>query len=448
MLTFSNTLSGKQEPLNARPGSEITMYVCGITPYDYAHLGHGRVYTTFDVLYRLLTLSGYQVKYCRNYTDIDDKLIAKAEKIYGDKKQFIQVANQYIQAYEQDMVQLNCLEPGVQPRVTDHIDQIISFIAKLIDAGKAYVARDGSVYYSIDTCPDYGKLSKQKLDELLVGARVEVDTDKKNPLDFALWKAEPAGNFYKSPWGYGRPGWHIECSVLARTYLGEHIDIHAGGADLIFPHHENEIAQSEGLFGAPFARLWLHNGFIQINKEKMSKSLGNFFTLRDLFEQFDPMVIRYYLLSHHYKSPVEFAFDDVRAVAKSYARLCRTFADVSFDHSEPLTMDEVTMDPVTDRMVKFLADDLNTPGMLGVLFEALPTLYTYQHRKKTIKKFLQQVMGFSLVPLPVQEVELTPEITELIMLREQARTRKDWKTADELRDRLSLLGYNIHDKKV
>src|SRR3989304_813986 len=325
MIKITNTLSGTKEAFKSREPGKVRLYVCGVTPYDNAHIGHGRVYVTFDMLYRLLHYLDYEVTYCRNFTDIDDKLLNKAEAAFGDRLRYKEIADSYIKSYTEDMRKLNTLPPDYEPRVTENIDAIIAFIQGLIGARKAYVA-NGDVYFHIQAFPDYGKLSKQKLDELRAGARVEVSELKKDPLDFALWKSEPEGQFWKSPWGYGRPGWHIECSALAATYLGKHIDIHAGGMDLIFPHHENEIAQSEGRYGAPFSKYWMHNAFVRVDKEKMSKSLGNFFTLQDVFKNIDPMVIRYYYITHHYRAPLDFSFDDIAAVQKSYQRLCKLFS--------------------------------------------------------------------------------------------------------------------------
>jgi cysteinyl-tRNA synthetase len=270
MIALTNTLTGKKEPFVSLKEMAVNLYVCGITPYDYAHIGHGRVYVTFDILLRMLRLSGYQVTYCRNFTDIDDKLLQRAHKELGDKFRYPEVAQKYIDAYHEDVAALGCYDPEVEPRVTETIPQIIAFIEGLIKNGYAYQV-EGDVYYRIMKCASYGKLSKRKTEDLLVGARVELNEKKENPLDFALWKGEEEGTFWKSPWGYGRPGWHIECSAMAAEYLAPHIDIHGGGMDLIFPHHENEIAQSEGLYGGTFSTFWMHNAFVRINQEKMSK---------------------------------------------------------------------------------------------------------------------------------------------------------------------------------
>lgn len=442
MITVSNTLTNKKETFSPLDADHVKLYVCGITPYDFAHIGHGRCYITFDVLYRLLKTMYPKVTYCRNFTDVDDKLMARAEKELGDKLRYHEVAQRFMDAYTQDMQQLNCLVPDIQPLATGTIDQIIEITQKLIEKGLAYEV-DGDVYYRVKKFKDYGKLSKRKLEDLIAGARVDINEKKEDPLDFALWKAEAEGTFWKSPWGYGRPGWHIECSAMAFKHLGQHIDIHAGGMDLIFPHHENEIAQSEGAYGADFARYWLHNAFVRIDKEKMSKSLGNFFTLRDVFQTFDPMVIRFYILQHHYHSPLDFSFDDIKASEKAYRRLCKTFATsmcpASFDD------EHVQASPLVKELMRFVQDDLNTVGALGVVFENLTDL---QEELCAVKLFLQNILGLTLKPLPEKTVEITPEIQALITEREQARLNKDWKKADQLRDKLVELGVDIQDKQV
>jgi cysteinyl-tRNA synthetase len=443
MITLSNTLTNKKEQFTPLSPDEVKLYVCGITPYDFAHIGHGRCYVTFDVLYRLLKFSYSKVTYCRNFTDIDDKLMARAEKDLGDKLRYHEIAQQFMKAYTQDVTKLNCLPPDIEPLATETIDAIIDIVQKLIDKGLAYEV-DGDVYYSVRKFKDYGKLSKRKLEDLQSGARVTINDKKKDPLDFALWKAEEENTFWKSPWGYGRPGWHIECSAMAGKHLGEHIDIHAGGMDLIFPHHENEVAQSEGVHGADFARYWMHNAFVQLDKEKMSKSLGNFFTLRDVFEQFDPMVIRFYILQHHYRSPLDFSFDDIKASEKAYRRLCKAFAN-STCPSASIDDEHVQESSIFKQLMRFVKDDLNTVGALGVVFENLSDM---QEEQCAIKLFIQNILGLTLKPLPEVVVEITPEIQALIDAREQARVDKDWAKADELRDKLTALGVEVQDKKL
>lgn len=444
LMKLTNTLSGHKEIVHSLQEGRIRMYVCGITPYDFAHVGHGRSAVAFDVLYRVLTFLGYSVTFCRNFTDIDDKLIARAQRELGDELKYHDVARAFMKAYQEDMQDLNCVTPTYEPCVTNHIPEIIEFVQRLIEVGAAYWV-DNDVYFRINTFAEYGKLSKQKLDELRAGARVEVSDKKEDPLDFALWKGEQEGTFFKSPWGWGRPGWHIECSALAYKYLGEHIDIHGGGADLIFPHHENEIAQSESLFGAPFARYWVHNAFVRINKEKMSKSLGNFFTLRDVFKKIHPMLLRFYFLSHHYRAPLDFLFEDIENLRKTYQRLCRVFKDVG---AKTINRHDFEQWMIGKKLLSFLMDDVNTPGMLGVLFEHLSEIEQDKHHAPYVKYLLQEVLGLSLEALPEKTIHMTPEIEQLIHEREEARKAKDWDRADMLRDKLRELGYEVQDKKI
>lgn len=444
MITIFNTLTGKKEIFKPIKEGKISLYVCGITPYDYAHLGHGRVYVCFDLLYRVLQLLGYQVTYCRNFTDIDDKIIARAQKELGDPNKFEQVAQKYMGTFTEDIELLNCLPPQYQPLVTQTIPEIISFVQGLIDQGKAYQS-DGDVYFDISSFPQYGRLSKHKLADLIAGARVEVNEKKKSPLDFALWKhAEHDEPGWNSPWGRGRPGWHIECSAMAQKFLGQTIDIHAGGLDLIFPHHENEITQSEGLNNKQFVNYWMHNGFVRINQEKMSKSLGNFFTLRDVFSKFDPMVVRFYYLNHHYKAPLDFSFDDLQVAQKTYQRLCKFFAPFECKISSVAQTKECS---VVQKMIEFLTDDLNVSGMWGVVFESLAHLQKDPAQLCAVKLFIQEILGLTLEPLPETQVHITPQIKELVAERELARAAKDWKKADELREKLRSLGYEVQDKK-
>jgi|SaaInlStandDraft_2_1057019.scaffolds.fasta_scaffold00097_45 cysteinyl-tRNA synthetase len=445
MLNFTNTLSSKTQEFVPLKPKTVNMYVCGITPNDYAHIGHGRCYITFDILFRLLKFLDYTVTYCRNFTDIDDKLLKRAADELGDKFLYTEVAQQYIDAYHDDMKQLNCLSPDMEPRVTQMIPEIVEFIEKLIKSGHAYEA-NGSVYYSVRSFPDYGKLSKRNIDDLKAGARVDVNDDKKDPLDFALWKKEDEGTFWQSPWGSGRPGWHIECSVMSTTLLGPHLDIHGGGMDLIFPHHENEVAQSEGVHGEPFSRYWIHNAFVQINKEKMSKSLGNFFTLRDVFEKIDPMAVRYYILSHNYNVPLDFSLPDMEASQTAYKRLCIVFEPAQATDS--LSDEDIKKSPIVEKMVAKLEDDLNTAGLLGVLFENLKAIQADPEELLRVKAFLQRVLGITLVPLAEKEVKITAEIQQLLNDRKQAREDKDWARSDAIRDRLNELGVDIQDQKV
>lgn len=435
-----NTLGRRQQPLPQR--KKLLLYVCGVTPYDHAHLGHGRCYVTFDLLFRLLTFLGYEVTYTRNFTDIDDKLINRAEKELNDPTQYLMLANKYIESFHEDMKALNCRSPHYEPRVTQTIPQIISFIEGLIALNKAYVTTVGDVYYDISSFPSYGKLSQRSLDDLQAGARVSVRSDKKSPLDFALWKATDTEPGWDSPWGLGRPGWHIECSAMAKEYLGQTIDIHGGGMDLIFPHHENEIAQSEGLHEKPFSLCWMHNAFVRVNKEKMSKSLGNFLTLKDACKTADPMVLRYYYLIHHYRNPLDFSPEDIAASAKSYQKLCQAFEGI-----EPASRTEILAsdDERIIDLIAALCDDLNVAKFMGLVFEGLSTMGP--NEKALVKGLFNEVLGLDLMPEEKPDIVITPEIQELINQREEARNNHDWATADALRDRLQELGVEVQDRK-
>jgi len=444
-IMLSNTFTGQKEEFKTLTPHTVKMYVCGITPYDLTHIGHGRCYVSFDLLYRLLKFFDYNVTYCRNLTDIDDKILKKARELFGGVDRYSDVTAPMIQSFHDDMHKLNNLPPDHEPRATEAIDEIITFIQGLINAGKAYQT-NGDVYFSIESFPEYGKLSKHKLEDLRAGSRVDISKIKHNPLDFALWKAEPDETFWKSPWGWGRPGWHIECSAMSNKYLGKQFDSHGGGQDLIFPHHENEIAQSESLFGVPMAQFWIHNGFVKIDKEKMSKSLGNIISLKEIFKQFDPMVLRYYFITHHYKAPIDFSFDGLEAAQKAYQRLCKIFDAID------CTEKELDVRPgqleIVNEMLDLLTDDLNTPGMLGVLFENLDTIKENRKMLCVVKGLLQKVLGLVLEPLPEKEVAMTPEIEALIKQREEARIAKDWAKADAIRDKLREIGVEVKDVKT
>ena len=441
---LTNTLSKKKEVFKSIEDKKVKMYVCGVTPYDYSHIGHGRSYVNFDILVRTLKLLGYNVTYIRNITDIDDKLLNRAEKELGDSAKYKEIAEKYTQLYHEDMQALNNLPPTVEPKATEHIEQMITFIKQLIDERKAYLI-GSDVYFDVSSFPEYGKLSGKKLEDLQAGARIKVDERKKNPEDFVLWKGNDQQMFWKTPWGYGRPGWHIECSVMAQDYLGETIDIHGGGMDLIFPHHENEIAQSESLHKKPFAKYWMHNAFINVNKEKMSKSLGNFFTLREVLKSINPMVLRFYFLQHHYKTPIEFNLNDLNAAETAYKKIVKAL--FSKEKVKNYSLEEYEKYNFIKEMIASLCDDLNTPKLLGVLFENLDKIKESPELIEATRSFLNQVLGLTLEQLE-EEKEITPEIEELIKKREQARKEKNWKVADEIRDKLKEKGYELQDKKL
>ncbi len=444
MLRITNSLTGHKEPFNTIFPKKVKLYVCGITPYDFSHIGHGRCYVVFDMIYRYLLFLGYDVQYCRNFTDIDDKLLIKAEKEFGDAFQYGQIAQRYIDAYHQDMKALNCLSPNYEPRVTQTIPQIIAFVEGLIANGSAYQL-DGSVYFRVRSFSGYGKLSKQDINDLRAGARIDVDDQKEDPLDFALWKADAPAVSYQSPWGFGRPGWHIECSAMAQDYFKGSVDIHGGGMDLMFPHHENEIAQSESLYPAPFVKYWMHNAFVRINKEKMSKSLNNFFTLKDILKDFDPMVLRFYFMKHYYRGPLDFSIEDLQVAEKTYKRLIKEFLDT--DIAE-VVLEAAQQNSIVQAMADCLNDDFNTSGLFGVLFESLDNLEQNRQAKAEVKYFLINVMGLTLQPILEKEIEITPEIEMLINARNQARLDKNWGLSDQLRDQLKTLGFVVQDKKI
>ena len=445
MLYLTNTLTGKKELFTSHTAHTITLYVCGITPYSPAHIGHGRCYVSFDVLVRLFLYYGYTIKYCRNFTDVDDKLLHKAHERYGDSNRYLEIAQENIILYHHDMSSLNCTAPTYEPRVTQSIDIIITYIEQLIAAGKAY-QKEGSVYFRVKLFNDYGKLSKQNIDDLRTGVRMHVRDEKEDALDFVLWKKELEGVNWHSPWGPGRPGWHIECSAMARAYLGDHLDIHAGGLDLIFPHHENEIAQSESLLQYDFARYWLHNGLVTINQEKMAKSIGNVFLLQDIHKKCDPILLRYYIIMHHYRSPLEFSWESMHTAQKAYNRLVNAFSKVM---PQKIVQENRHRYSIVAAVLDALYDDLNTPALLGIVFESLIQLAEDTVQAAAIKDILVNVLGLPLVPLIMPSIEITPEIHHLIAERQKARDAKDWVLADTLRDQLKeQYGYEVQDKKV
>lgn len=398
-LFITNTLSGKKELFSPLHDDIVRMYVCGVTPYDDAHIGHGRVYVTFDILYRLLKFLEYKTTYCRNFTDIDDKLLNKAKNEFNDQFRYKEIADRYIHSFHQDVQLLNCLKPDYEPCVTQVIPDIISFIQGLIEKKHAYVV-NGDVYFEVRKFDQYGKLSKRKLEDLKSGARVEVDERKRDPLDFALWKSEPDGTFWQSPWGWGRPGWHIECSVMAEKFLSKHIDVHGGGMDLIFPHHENEIAQSEGLSHGIFAKYWMHNAFVRIDKEKMSKSLGNFFTLKQVFEKIDPMVLRFYYINHNYNTPLDFSFEELEKVQKSYKRLSKVFDKATESNAN------ISESTIVPKLIRSLCDDLNTASMVGELFEQLDDIEQDFNEINYVKYFLNKIVGLEFKQLEEKRLKL------------------------------------------
>jgi len=441
-IKLTNSLTRKKEVFTPIKPNELELYVCGITPYDYSHLGHGRSSVNFDILVRLFKFIGFKVFYVRNFTDIDDKIINRAEKEFGDIDMYPRIAKKFIEHYHLDMRMLGNIKPEYEPRVTDYIPQIINFIKKLVASDKAYII-DSDVYFDISKFPDYGKLSGRKVDEQQAGARIEIDSRKRNVEDFVLWKGNSENKFWKSPWGYGRPGWHIECSVMANELLGDTIDIHGGGMDLIFPHHENEIAQSEAFSCKPFANFWLHNAFITINKEKMSKSLGNFVTLKDIFNIYDPMILRYFFLQHNYRTPIDFSDDELKSSQTAYKKLINALSC----NKQECNLSDVLKDKVSSEILSALCDDLNTPKAIGIIFESLSVIKENMQTCCTVRTIVKNILGLSLDPIQSNEIELSKEAEQLIHQRELARKNKDWNLADKIRDELKKMGYEVKDKK-
>jgi cysteinyl-tRNA synthetase len=460
-VRFHNTLSGKEEAFHPLTPGRVNMYVCGVTPYDACHLGHARCYVTFDFIRRALTRLGYAVTHVQNFTDIDDKIIHRAAE-RGESPAAL--ADRFIADYFDKMDRLGVRRADAYPRVTESLPAIVAFIERLVAKGLAYAA-GGDVFYAVRKFPGYGKLSKRSPDDLQVGARVDVDDRKTDPLDFALWKAaKPGEPAWPSPWGPGRPGWHIECSAMSRTAFGDTFDIHGGGQDLVFPHHENEIAQSEGATGRPFAHYWIHNGFVTVNKEKMSKSLGNFFTLEDIFKKFPPRAVRYFLLTHHYKGPLEFSDEQLAAAA---ARLREIDADIRrLDAAlkTPLAAKpkaaaalRAALDAFGPAVDEALADNFNSPKVLAVLFALLGDLKERVEKPKAIdadglrrgvdsvRALFRDVIGIEVGGGGSSDGEADAAVVERVARREAARKSKNWAEADRLRAELLAEGVTVED---
>src|SRR5881628_3499905 len=393
MIRISNTMTRTKEEFVPLTSGEVRMYVCGVTVYDYSHIGHARSAIVFDVIRRYLVFKGYRVTFVKNYTDVDDRIISRANDAGVSPREF---AERYVAAEREDMAALGVLAPDVDPKATEHVSEMLELIERLVASGYAYPV-DGDVYFEIRRFPPYGRLSKRKADELLAGARVEVDERKRDPRDFALWKSSKPGEpAWPSPWGLGRPGWHIECSVMAMKYLGESFDIHGGGEDLIFPHHECEIAQSEADTGRPFARYWLHNGMVNLRAEKMSKSLGNVLTIREFVKRHDPDAFRLFVLGTHYRHPVDFAEERVRDSARALERLTRLAHDAQARGSGTSGGVPEELGGFRARFEAAMDDDFNTPQALGVLFDLARTLADDRERAATDRHVRERfVVGVS-----------------------------------------------------
>ncbi|MEA2082001.1 MAG: cysteine--tRNA ligase [Elusimicrobiota bacterium] len=441
-IFFYNTLTKKKEVFVPLEAGKVGMYVCGITPYDYTHLGHGRCYVVFDAIRKFLKSAGYKVKYVQNFTDIDDKIIARSSEKNTD---CLTLSGKFIDEYYTDIRRLGVEDADVSPRVSEHIDDIIEAVSKLLEKGFAYEIA-GSVYYRISRFSGYGKLSGRNTDDLKPGARVEVDKEKESPLDFAVWKKSVEGEpGWDSPWGKGRPGWHIECSVMSSKYIGATLDIHAGGQDLVFPHHENEIAQSEALTGKTFSRFWLHNGFVTINKEKMSKSLNNFFTLRDIYKKFSPQAVRFFLLSQHYRSPIDFSENALAEAERSLERVNRIFDEKP--SQEKNAEAEVEAGKIYEGFMAALSDDFNTSAAFASFF-ALIKLFNRTKSTAVLRKMekMDDILGFlKLEKIEKKQQMSEDEIKNLIEKRAEAKKAKDYTSADGIRKELLEKGVVIED---
>ncbi|MFA6431413.1 MAG: cysteine--tRNA ligase [Candidatus Margulisiibacteriota bacterium] len=460
VLKIHNDLTRITEEFTPLFPGKVGMYVCGITPYDETHLGHGRAYVVFDTIRRYLEYSGYEVKHIQNFTDVDDKIIARSRELGVGSKD---IAEKNISSYFEVMEKLNVKKAEVYPKATEHIQEMIDWIKGLIGKGIAYQL-EGDVYFEIRKFEGYGKLSGRNIDDLLSGARVEVNDKKRSPLDFALWKTAKEGEpSWDSPWGKGRPGWHIECSAMSTKYLGEQFDIHGGGLDLEFPHHENEIAQTEGLTGKiPWVKYWLHNGFVNIDKQKMSKSLGNFFTLKDIFTKYDPMVIRLFLLMTHYRSPINYSDVEIEGAKEAYSRITQFIENIDFILSKTTeSAPEVEIDDINEDLISFkdkfkasMDEDFNSAGAVAAIFEMIKyfrkTLAEGEAEKECLGVMRQAVVEMcGILGLELgagsRETGTSDDVEKLLIERENARKNKDYKKADEIRKMTAEMGYSIED---
>ncbi|MFT6093249.1 MAG: cysteinyl-tRNA synthetase [Pseudohongiellaceae bacterium] len=450
-MQIYNSFTQKKEDFVPKDANNVGIYVCGITTYDYCHLGHARMLVAFDVVVRYLRAKGYGVNYVRNITDIDDKILNRAS---ANGELFSDLTDRFIDAMHEDERSLSILPPDQEPRATGHIEEIVQMIEVLVSKDAAYKADNGDVYFSVVSFKDYGKLSKKKLDELLDGARVDIGELKRDPRDFVLWKSSPDdGVGWDSPWGYGRPGWHIECSAMSTCALGNNFDIHGGGSDLLFPHHENEIAQSEAATGEKFANLWMHNGPLRVDNEKMSKSLGNFFTVREVLKKYDAEVVRHLLIASHYRSPINYSEASLQQSSAALERLYIGLQGVDIGSAKSLTNSRFEK-----AFLKAMDDDFNTAEAFGVLFDLVKEL----NKEKAAGAELAGQLGALLVKLGAilgvlqqspeeflqgsvgSEVD-AGEVEGLIIARKQARADKDWAKADEIRDKLAELKVVVED---
>ncbi|RCX00324.1 MULTISPECIES: cysteine--tRNA ligase [Kosakonia] len=456
MLKIFNTLTRQKEEFKPIHAGEVGMYVCGITVYDLCHIGHGRTFVAFDVVSRYLRFLGYKLKYVRNITDIDDKIIKRANE---NGESFVALVDRMIAEMHKDFDALNILRPDSEPRATHHIAEIIEITQRLLDREHAYVAENGDVMFSVPTDPTYGQLSRQDLDQLQAGARVEVAEVKRNPMDFVLWKmSKPGEPSWPSPWGEGRPGWHIECSAMNCKQLGSHFDIHGGGSDLMFPHHENEIAQSTCAHDGEYVNYWMHSGMVMVDREKMSKSLGNFFTVRDVLKYYDAETVRYFLMSGHYRSQLNYSEENLKQARSALERLYNALRGTDSNNAEHRYFENGEL--FQKRFCDAMDDDFNTPEAYSVLFDLAREVNTLKHDGDALganaaAKKLRELAG--VLGLLEQDPDLflqsgaqaddseVAEIEKLIQQRLDARKAKDWAAADAARDRLNEMGIVLED---
>ncbi len=453
-IQLYNTFTNKKEPFTPQNKGKIGMYVCGPTVYDYGHVGHARSAIAFDVIRRYFIYRGFKVKFVFNYTDVDDKIIKRAKELGKTEKKLVQEMSK---AYDEDYATLGVMKPDLIPRATEHIEQMIEIIKKLEQKGFVYDVQGDGLYYDLEKFKSYGKLSGQKIDELRKDTRVKTTDEKKHPHDFCLWKYKKPGEpFWNAPWQAGRPGWHIECSAMCKTHLGETFDIHGGGIDLVFPHHENEIAQSEGAHDATFARYWMHNGHVKVDDEKMSKSLGNFFTIRDVLDKFDAQVLRFFLLSTHYRQPINFADTLLQQGQSSLQRLWDFMFLVKHQAKKGVKgVVRGTVEKAVSKAVggfeKCMDDDFEISGALGCIFDLVKEINKIHEKnelgKEEAKLVLETMKKLDSVlnVLERDEGTLDAEIEGLIQEREKARKNKDWAIADTIRDQLHQRGIRLDD---
>ncbi|MFC3120237.1 cysteine--tRNA ligase [Agaribacter flavus] len=447
-LHIFNTLTRKKEAFTPIKANHVGIYVCGITVYDFCHMGHARTYLSFDIIVRYLRHLGYDVTYVRNITDVDDKIIARAAENQETPEQ---LTKRTIADMHADFAALNLCEPDIEPKVTGHMPEIINVVEALINKGFAYQSESGDVLFDVSAYEQYGRLSKQDLEQLQAGIRVETTSDKHDPLDFVLWKSAKEGEVsWSSPWGEGRPGWHIECSAMNHKHLGEHFDIHGGGSDLIFPHHENEIAQSCCAFDTPYVNTWMHTGMVQVDNEKMSKSLGNFFTLRDVLQKHDAETLRFFLMSAHYRSQLSYSQDNIDQARASLERLYTSLRDV-----QEIDMTDLAFGGFLEKFEAAMNDDFNMPVALSVLFDVAKSLNkaTGDEAKKLagVLKGLGNILGVlqgepeAFLQGGNADSEFANQVESLIAKRNQARADKNWAEADAARDALNALGVVLED---